>query len=84
MNKQDDLDEKAQPCLNPDCNANLFLSGKMSPDTDFRGIDRHIERKKDEKGIYIECPTCGSKHTIFEWTGPEGSGSQWKINGLRS
>ncbi len=83
MNKKDDLDEKAQPCLNPDCDAILFVSGKMSPDTDARGIDRNIKRKTDEKGTYVECSTCGSKHTVFELAGPEGSGSQWRINGLR-
>jgi hypothetical protein len=76
-------DELAQKCLNPACESILFISGKMDPDIDMRGVDRDIKFHDDSKGYFIECPKCGTKHNIEIWKGPEGSGGQWKVNGLR-
>lgn len=76
-------DEFAQKCLNPDCGNILFISGRLGPDTDMRGVDRDVKFQNDNKGYFIECPECGSKHNIEMWKGPEGSGGRWKISGLR-
>jgi hypothetical protein len=34
MNKNNQLDERIQKCLNPKCGAILFVSGEMATDTD--------------------------------------------------
>jgi hypothetical protein len=53
MKNNNELDERAKMCLNPKCGAVLFISGKMAPDTEHRGVDRDIQKKHDEKGDYI-------------------------------
>jgi DNA-directed RNA polymerase subunit RPC12/RpoP len=83
MNRNEQLDERIQKCLNPKCGAILFVSGKMAPDTDARGVDRDINILHDEKGDYIECPVCGAKHKIKYFPNTPGGVSQWSIDGLR-
>lgn len=75
--------DRVQKCLNPNCDAILFITGRLAPDTEQRGVDRNIEFKRDEKGEYVECPKCGAKHTIASWRGPEGAGGRWNITDLR-
>jgi len=76
-------DEHVQRCLNPNCRAILFISGKMDSDTEDRGVDRDIQKKHDEKGDFIECPECGAKHKVKYHPTPPGAGIQWSIDGLR-
>jgi DNA-directed RNA polymerase subunit RPC12/RpoP len=83
MNKNNQLDERIQKCLNPKCGAILFVSGEMATDTDARGVDRDINIMHDEKGDYIECPTCGEKHKIKYFPSTPGGVMQWSIDGLR-
>lgn len=83
MKKNEGLDERAQRCLNPKCGAILFISGKMDPDTEDRGVDRDIQKKHDEKGDFIECPECGAKHKVKYYPIVPGEGLQWSIDGLR-
>jgi DNA-directed RNA polymerase subunit RPC12/RpoP len=45
---------------------------------------RDINFKRDDKGTYIECPKCTSKHTVLMWQGLKGSGGRWRIGGLRT
>ena len=75
--------EFTQKCLNPNCDNILFISGRFSPDTDMRGVDRDVRFHNDNKGYFIECSKCGTKHTIETWKGQEGSGGRWRISGLR-
>jgi DNA-directed RNA polymerase subunit RPC12/RpoP len=83
MKNNNKLDEKAQKCLNLKCGAILFISGKMGPGTEDRGVDRDIHKKHDEKGDYIECPKCGAKHKVKYDPIIPGEGIQWSIDGLR-
>ena len=83
MKGNNELNERVQRCLNPNCGAVLFISGKMDPDTEVRGVNRDIHIKHDEKGDYIECPKCGTKHKVKYHPTPPGEGLQWNINGLR-
>jgi len=83
MKDNNKLDELVQKCLNPSCGAILFVSGKMAPDTEHRGVDRDIHKKHDEKGDYIECPKCGAKHKVKHYPIIPGEGLQWSIDGLR-
>jgi len=83
MKDNNELDERIQRCLNPNCGAVLFFSGKMDPDTEDRGVDRDIHKKRDEKGDYIECPKCGAKHKIKYYPIIPGEGIQWSIDSLR-
>ena len=83
MKDNNELDERIQRCLNPNCEAVLFVSGKMDPKTEFRGIDRNIRIQHDEKGDYIECPECGAKHKVKYYPIIPGEGRQWNIDGLR-
>jgi hypothetical protein len=55
----------------------------MATDTDARGVDRDINIMHDEKGDYIECPTCGAKHKIKYFPSTPGGVMQWSIDGLR-
>jgi DNA-directed RNA polymerase subunit RPC12/RpoP len=48
-----------------------------------RGVDRDINIMHDEKGDYIECPTCGAKHKIKYFPSTPGGVMQWSIDGLR-
>lgn len=83
MKDNNGLDERAQRCLNPNCRAILFISGKMGPDTEHRGVGRGFHKKHDEKGDYIECPKCGTKHRVKYCPILPGEGLQWSIDGLR-
>lgn len=83
MKKNEGLDERAQRCLNSKCGDILFISGKMDPDTEDRGVDRDIQKKHDEKGDFIECPKCGAKNKVKYYPMPPGVGLQWSIDGLR-
>ena len=83
MKNNNELSERAKMCLNPKCGAVLFISGKMDPDTEDRGVDRDIQKKHDEKGDYIECPKCGAKHKVKYHPIIPGEGLQWSIDGLR-
>ena len=83
MKDNNELDEKIQRCLNPNCGAVLFVSGKMAPEAENRGVDRGIHKKHDEKGYYIECPKCGAKHKVKNYPIIPGEGLQWSIDGLR-
>lgn len=83
MKKNNELDERLKRCLNPKCGAVLFVSGKMDPNTEDRGVDRDIHIKHDEKGDFIECPECGAKHIVKYHPTPPGAGLQWSIDGLR-
>ena len=83
MKNNNELSERAKMCLNPKCGAVLFISGKMDPDTEDRGVDRDIQKKHDEKGDYIECPKCGTKHKVKYYPIIPGEGLQWSIDGLR-
>jgi len=75
--------EFAQKCLNPMCDNILFISGRLGPDTEMRGVDRDISFQNDSEGYFLECLKCHAKHKIEMWKGPEGSGGRWKIKGLR-
>jgi hypothetical protein len=83
MKDDNKLDEHVQRCLNPNCGAVLFVSGKMAPDAEHRGVDRDIHKKHDEKGYYIECPKCRAKHKVKYDPIIPGEGLQWIIDGLR-
>ena len=83
MKDNNKLDERVQKCLNPNCGAVLFFSGKMAPDAENRGVDRDIHKKHDEKGYFIECPKCGAKHKVKHDPIIPGEGVQWSIDGLR-
>ena len=83
MKNDNELGERVKMCLNPKCGAVLFVSGKMAPDTEYRGVDRDIHKKHDEKGYYIECPKCGAKHKVKYYPIIPGEGLQWSIDGLR-
>ena len=83
MKNDNGLGQRAKMCLNPKCGAVLFISGKMDPDTEDRGVDRDIHKKHDEKGDYIECPKCGTKHKVKYYPIIPGEGLQWNIDGLR-
>lgn len=83
MKDNNELDKRIQRCLNPNCGAVLFFSGKMGPDTEHRGVDRDIHKKHDEKGDYIECPKCGAKHKVKYYPMIPGEGLQSSIDGLR-
>jgi len=82
MEDNNELDERGYRCLNPNCRAVLFVSGKMDPKTEHRGVDRDIHKKHDEKGDYIECPKCGVKHKVKYEPIIPGEGLQWSIDGL--
>ncbi|MCJ7788783.1 MAG: hypothetical protein MUP69_01140 [Candidatus Atribacteria bacterium] len=83
MKNNNKLDEKAQRCLNPKCGAILFISGRMDPGTEHRGVDRDIQIEHDEKGDFVECPECGAKHKVKYYPIVSGEGLQWNIDGLR-
>jgi len=83
MKDNNELNEQARRCLNPNCRTVLFVSGKMDPKTEHRGIDRDIRIQHDEKGDFIECPKCGAKHKIKYYPIIPGEGLQWSIDGLR-
>ena len=83
MKGNNELNEQVQRCLNPNCRAVLFVSGKMDPKTEHRGANRNIHKKHDEKGDYIECPKCGAKHKVKYYPVIPGEGIQWSIDGLR-
>ena len=83
MKDNNKLDELVKKCLNPNCGAVIFVSGKMAPDAENRGVDRDIHKKHDEKGYYIECPKCGAKHKVKHYPIIPGEGLQWSIDGLR-
>jgi len=83
MKDNNELNERAKICLNPNCGAVLFVSGKIAPDTKYRGIDRNIRLQHDEKGDFIECPKCGAKHKVKYYPIIPGEGIQWSIDGLR-
>ena len=83
MKGNNELNERVQRCLNPNCRAVLFVSGKMGPKTEHRGIDRDIRIQHDEKGDFIECPKCGVKHKVKYFPLIPGEGLQWSIDGLR-
>jgi len=73
----------AQKCFNQNCDNILFVSGRLGPDTDMRGVDRDVRFQNDNKGYFIECSKCGAKHSVEMWEGPEGTGGRWKISGIR-
>jgi len=84
MKDNNELDERVQKCLNPNCGAVLFVSGKMKSNTEHRGVNRGgIHIKHDEKGDYIECSKCGAKHKVKYYPIIPGEGLQWSIDGLR-
>ena len=83
MKGNNELNEQIQRCLNPNCRAVLFVSGKMDSDTEHKGVNRDIHKKYDEKGDYIECPKCGAKHKVKYHPIIPGEGLQWSIDGLR-
>ena len=84
MKDNNKLDERVQKCLNPNCGAVLFVSGKMKSNTEHRGVNRGgIHIKHDEKGDYIECSKCGAKHKVKYYPIIPGEGLQWSIDGLR-
>ena len=83
MKGDNELDERVQRCLNRNCRAVLFVSGKMGLKTEHRGIDRDIKIQHDEKGDFIECPECGAKHKVKYYPIISGEGLQWSIDGLR-
>jgi len=83
MKENSELNEQVQRCLNPNCRAVLFVSGKMGPKTEHRGIDRNIKIQHDEQGDFIECPKCGAKHKVKYYPIIPGEGLQWSIDGLR-
>ncbi len=84
MKNNNELCERAKMCLNPKCGAVLFISGKMDPDTEHRGVNRGgIHIKHDEKGDFIECPKCGAKHKVKYYPIIPGEGLQWSIDGWR-
>ena len=83
MKEDNKLDKRIQRCLNPNCEAVLFVSGKMGTNTEYRGIDRDIHKKHDKKGYYIECPKFGAKHKVKHYPIILGEGLQWGIDGLR-
>ena len=83
MKDNNELDERIQRCLNPNCEVILFVSGKMGPKTEHRGIDRDIRIQHDGKGYFIECPKCGAKHKVKNYPIIPGEGLQWSIDGLR-
>jgi len=39
MKDNNELDERVQRCLNPNCGAVLFVSGKMGPNAENRGVN---------------------------------------------
>lgn len=75
--------DRIQKCLNPNCNATLYITGRIVPNTDIIGVDREIKTKRDEKGEFLECLKCGSKHSVLMWQGPPGTGGRWRIDRLR-
>jgi len=83
MKDNNKLYERVQKCLNPNCGAILFVSGKMGPDAEHRGVGRGFHKKHDEKGDYIECPKCRAKHKVKYYPIIPGEGLQWSIDGLR-
>ena len=84
MEENNKLDERVQKCLNPECEAVLFVSGKMNPDTEDRGVDRNIRIQHDEKGDFLECPKCGAKHKVKYYPIVPGEGLQLSIDGLKN
>jgi len=69
MKNNNELEERIQRCLNPNCGA---------------GVNRgSIHIKHDEKGDYIECPKCGAKHKVKHYPIIPGEGVQSSIDGLR-
>ena len=83
MKNNNKLDVRVQRCLNPNCGTVLFVSGKMDPKTEHRGISGDIQKKHDEKGYFIECPKCGAEHKVKYYPIIPGEGLQWSIDGLR-
>jgi len=84
MKNNNELDERVQRCLNPNCGAVLFVSGKMGPNAKHRGVNMGgMHKKHDEKGEYIECSKCGAKHKVKYYPIIPGEGLQWNIDGLR-
>ena len=83
MKDNNKLDERVQKCLNPNCGAVLFISGKMGTNTEHRGISGDIQKKHDEKGDFVVCPKCGAKHKVKYYPIIPGEGIQWSIDGLR-
>ncbi|MBA7555414.1 hypothetical protein ES705_48076 [subsurface metagenome] len=84
MKNNNELEERIQRCLNPNCGAILFISRKMKSNTERRGVNRgSIHIKHDEKGDYIECPKCGAKHKVKHYPIIPGEGVQSSIDGLR-
>ena len=69
-------------CFNQACRETLFISGLLGPDTYLRGVDRELVEGTDEKGPYLKCPRCGSKHGVLDTAVP-GQGIQRRILGLR-
>ena len=56
MKNNNELGERAKICLNPKCGAVLFVSGKMDPYTEDRGVDRDIQKNMMRKGILLSVP----------------------------
>jgi len=84
MKDNNKLDERVQRCLDPNCGAVLFVSGKMRPNAKHRGVIRGgIHIRHDEKGDYIECSECGAKHKVKHYPIIPGEGLKWSIDGLR-
>lgn len=83
MKNNNKLNKRVQRCLNPNCGAVLFVSGKMNSDTEDRGVDRNIRIQHDEKGDFLECPKCGAKHKVKYYPIVPGEGLQSSIDGLR-
>ena len=84
MKDNNELNERVQICLNPNCGAVLFISGKMGSNTEHRGVNRgSLYIKNDEKGDFIECSKCGAKHKVKYYPIIPGEGLQWSIDGLR-
>jgi|AntAceMinimDraft_9_1070365.scaffolds.fasta_scaffold406609_2 DNA-directed RNA polymerase subunit RPC12/RpoP len=66
MKNNNEIDERVQRYLNPNCVAVLFVSRKVEHGgTELRNVNRGgIHIRHDKKGDYIECSKCGAKHIV--------------------
>ena len=81
--KKDYPREIIQRCLNTGCNEVLFAYNQTSPYSRAVKVYKQLTIKKDEKGMYLECPKCGSKHTVLTDKNPQDANGLWSVGGLR-
>ncbi len=70
-------------CLNNACGETLFISHCPEPESNLRVMDREDKGGRDERGDFIECSKCGTKHDVALGPPVPGQGIPSRIIGVR-